>query len=65
MSYNVEHTYRVTAADATSATLAWTPGSGPRSVPQPPLQVVLQWASAAEKPAGMNVGMKVTIRVQA
>jgi hypothetical protein len=63
-AYNSKMSYRVTASDATSATLGWTPGDGLRAVTQPPLQVVLTWASAVEKPAGFNVGAAVTIRVQ-
>jgi hypothetical protein len=65
LAYNIEHTYHVTDAGATSVTLSWTRGDGARFVAQPPQQIVLVWASAAEKPIGMNVGSRVTVRVHA
>lgn len=61
MAYNMLYQYKVTASDATTATLT---GSGlPGGVSQPPSQIVLTFASAAVKPADFPVGRDVVIKI--
>jgi hypothetical protein len=66
MPYNIDHAYRVSRVDGSRVTLASNPGDGPRPIPEPPPQIILQWDAAFATPAEFYaVGSAVTVRVNA